>query len=34
LVGSGVLLSFATQVFNRIRAQRALRIDEVTPVGA
>jgi hypothetical protein len=33
LVGSGVLLSLATQVFNRRRAQRALPIDEVAPVG-
>jgi len=34
LVGSGVLLSLATQVFNRRRAQRALPIDGVAPVGA
>jgi len=33
LVGSGVLLSFATQIFNRVRAQRDLRVDEVAPVG-
>jgi basic amino acid/polyamine antiporter, APA family len=34
LVGSGVLLALATQVFNRRRAQPALPIDEVAPVGA
>ncbi|MGA9492408.1 MAG: APC family permease [Mycobacterium sp.] len=34
LVGSGVLLSLATGVFNRRRAQRALAVDEVAPVGA
>jgi hypothetical protein len=34
LVGSGVLLSLATQVFNRGRAQSALPIDEVAPVVA
>lgn len=34
LVSSGVLLSLATQVFDRRRAQRALAVDEVAPVCA
>ena len=34
LIGSGVVLSLATQLFNRRRAHRVLAIDDIAPIGA
>ncbi|MDT7738455.1 MAG: hypothetical protein QOK09_1824 [Mycobacterium sp.] len=34
LIGSGVVLSLATQLFNHRRAHRVLAIDDIAPIGA